>query len=432
MLLNQVLLAVAPIPLIMGVLSIWVLTWVETALATLSLLIIIPALWLNAKKKFAVARWVVTLGFILYISAYILIFGRELGASPTYLTISLMVMVLFGKNLDRWILFSFILVCLIFTEYYQHAYAPLLPIKMNYFSYTGTLLSNFIAIVAIVWFFSSEQRKLLRSKEILLTKLQSSNERLEEKNRQIALQNETLSGLNKELEQFAYACSHHFKTPLRSIHSFMGLVETQLEEKEIARVRIYLDYAKESSLQLYELTQNLLDFIRLSSPPEAKKQISLPKVLKDIRRNLYDQMEEKKVEVVFDELPDVWGHEFHFQLLFQNLIENGLKYNDSIIPRVSLSYSLSPESLRVVVKDNGIGVSEEFKDSIFDMFARLHTADQFEGTGLGLAICRKIIFQYEGRIEIENNPEGGSSFILYFPRAIIIPTPQASALDHHT
>ncbi len=124
MLLNQVLLAVAPIPLILGVLSIWMLTWVETALATLSLLILILALWLNAKKKFAVARRVVTLGFILYIRASILIFGRDLGASPTYLTISLMVMVLFLKNLDRWILFSFIMLCFVFTEYYQHAYAP--------------------------------------------------------------------------------------------------------------------------------------------------------------------------------------------------------------------------------------------------------------------------------------------------------------------
>lgn len=99
----------------------------------------------------------------------------------------------------------------------------------------------------------------------------------------------------------------------------------------------------------------------------------------------------------------------------QNLIENGIKYNTSKPPRISISCERQERDWLLAVTDNGIGIDPKHHERIFDMFKRLHTYSQIPGTGIGLALCRRIVERHGGRIWIESRPGEGSTFYFTLP-----------------
>ena len=104
-------------------------------------------------------------------------------------------------------------------------------------------------------------------------------------------------------------------------------------------------------------------------------------------------------------------------LLFQNLIENGIKYNESKKPTIQISYTEINNYFLITVQDNGIGIQDDYSDKIFEMFTRLHNQDQYKGSGIGLATCQKIATQHGGKIQLESNPQHGSKFTIHLPKA---------------
>ncbi len=104
--------------------------------------------------------------------------------------------------------------------------------------------------------------------------------------------------------------------------------------------------------------------------------------------------------------------------LFQNLIENGLKYNHGPHKLVSVQYLETERELYFLIKDNGIGMEEVYFDKIFEMFQRLHNKNEYQGTGIGLAVCKKIIQQLEGKIWVTSKLNEGSIFHITFPKSI--------------
>ncbi len=141
-------------------------------------------------------------------------------------------------------------------------------------------------------------------------------------------------------------------------------------------------------------------------------------VLDKIKSNLQSFINEQNAEVILEEDFNVPMTRGHLELLLQNLIQNGIKYNHSkrkkiIIRRVG---DESESMMSFEVKDNGVGIAREYDESVFGMFSRLYSNDEFEGTGIGLAVCQKIAFLYQGSIKIHSEPSKGSSFILSFPR----------------
>jgi len=102
-------------------------------------------------------------------------------------------------------------------------------------------------------------------------------------------------------------------------------------------------------------------------------------------------------------------------VLFQNLIHNGLKYNEHPSPSVNIVSILTPTHLQITFTDNGIGIAEEYHEQIFSYFKRLHTNTDYEGTGLGLGLCKKIIDSYNGSIEVQSSLGKGSTFVVRLP-----------------
>ena len=109
------------------------------------------------------------------------------------------------------------------------------------------------------------------------------------------------------------------------------------------------------------------------------------------------------------------GNKTQMFLIFKNLIENGLKYNESKNPEISIAHQTDPDGTTFSIIDNGIGIDQKYSEKIFEMFSRLQKKEGWEGTGLGLATCKKIIDQMGGRIWLESKSGNGSTFKFSLP-----------------
>jgi signal transduction histidine kinase len=105
------------------------------------------------------------------------------------------------------------------------------------------------------------------------------------------------------------------------------------------------------------------------------------------------------------------------RVLFQNLIENAIKFvAPGVTPQVIVTAQAEGDNWQLTVSDNGIGVREEHRELIFDLFKRLHSRKHYDGTGLGLATCRRIAELHGGRIWMTATPQGGCGFHVLLPR----------------
>jgi signal transduction histidine kinase len=223
--------------------------------------------------------------------------------------------------------------------------------------------------------------------------------------------NEELIETNSELEQFTYIASHDLKTPLRTISSHLDLIRFHLKKNDMEAVEEDIDFAKKGAKQLYNLVTDILEYKGLSYQDDIFENLNLNETLKKVLENFDTQ----KANIQYETLPTVTGRERDFIVLFQNMIENGLKYNESKNPHVSISSETTSEHFIIIFEDNGIGISEEYHEKIFQFFKRLHTHEEYEGTGIGLGLCQKIIKYYNGTIEVESTENQGSTFKVYLP-----------------
>jgi signal transduction histidine kinase len=157
----------------------------------------------------------------------------------------------------------------------------------------------------------------------------------------------------------------------------------------------------------------LIDTLFLYTTSEAEvafKHLSMNEVIVDALSNLEQIIQDRGAKITYDELPTVTGSPQLVQLM-QNLIGNGIKYCESEVPDVHVSATrLEPDLWQFTVKDNGIGIPEEFYRQIFEPFQRLHGDGQYEGTGLGLATCKMIVTRHGGTISCASEVGQGTTF----------------------
>ena len=128
---------------------------------------------------------------------------------------------------------------------------------------------------------------------------------------------------------------------------------------------------------------------------------------------------EKNIKITIDELHNVKGSEIQLRQLFQNLINNAAKFSIVEEPIISIGSKFKGKKVIFYVKDNGIGIQNKFKETVFKMFRRLNSDKDFSGQGLGLPICKKIIDRHNGEIWIEDNKEANTGSVFYFSLPIV-------------
>lgn len=220
---------------------------------------------------------------------------------------------------------------------------------------------------------------------------------------------------NKELERFAYIASHDMKAPLRNIISFLGLIERKLKKHEDNDIHEFIYFASSNARYMHSLVQDILEYSKISKINEVLESVDLNETLKAIKNDFSKYISERNAIVNFEELPVINANKSQIYQLFQNIIENGIKYNESDIPTVNITVKQENKRLKIAFEDNGIGISEEFHQQIFEMFKRLHNNTVYEGTGIGLAICKKIMELHNGNIQVAVNEQKGTTFVLDFP-----------------
>ena len=228
--------------------------------------------------------------------------------------------------------------------------------------------------------------------------------------------NQELKAKNEELERFAYIASHDLKSPLRNIISFSGLIEKALHKESFDSVPEYLTYIQTNAHQMAILIEDILEFSKINTVrQDNKKWVDLNQLSHNIETLLSQEIEQKQAVIHCESLPHYFCNEARFSLLFQNLIQNGIKYNENPHPTINISASSKDDFLYLHFQDNGIGIEEQYHNKIFEYFKRLHAIGIYEGTGIGLGLCKKIVQTYQGSISVQSCLTKGSIFTVKLP-----------------
>lgn len=219
---------------------------------------------------------------------------------------------------------------------------------------------------------------------------------------------------NSDLQQFAYVASHDLQEPLRMVSSFVQLLRMRYADKLDQDANDYINFAVEGSKRMYELINGLLAYSRVQSKAERLTSVNMEMVLAKVKENLKLLINETKTNVTSTRLPVITADENQMMQLFQNFIENGIKFSKGE-PLIHISSKTRDGTHIFSVKDNGIGIEKQYHEKIFRIFQKLHTRQEYKGTGIGLAICKKIVERHGGEIWVKSEPGQGTEFFFTIP-----------------
>ena len=221
---------------------------------------------------------------------------------------------------------------------------------------------------------------------------------------------------NKELEQFAYVSSHDLQEPLRMVALFTQLLERRYKGKLDEDADDYIKFIVEGAQRMKLLIDDLLSYSRLNTQGNEFGPINMDNVMDNVLSNLHLISEENNAQIIVHEpFPTIIGDESQMRHVFQNLIANGIKFNDKESPKIEISVQEDENGWIFSVSDDGIGIAPEYQAQIFEIFKRLHDREEYPGTGIGLAICQKIIERHGGKIWVESSKGNGSIFYFTIP-----------------
>lgn len=249
--------------------------------------------------------------------------------------------------------------------------------------------------------------KILAEKNLLLEKM----------NQKVNQQNEKLEDSNEDLKQFAYVASHDLKEPLRMIGSYTSLLKRRYSSTFDENATEFMGYITDAVGRMEVLLNDLLAYSRLNTQEQKHEVIGTVDVVDMVLANLRLKIEEQAVNVIYerDKMPEIMGSRSQLGQLFQNLISNAIKFTKAENPIVRIDCKWENDSYVFSVSDNGIGISKENLNKIFDMFRRLHSRQEYEGSGIGLSTCKKIVEKHFGKLWVESQPGEGSTFYFSLP-----------------
>lgn len=220
---------------------------------------------------------------------------------------------------------------------------------------------------------------------------------------------------NLELQQFAYVASHDLQEPLRTIASYLQLLETRYKDKLDKDAQDFIYYAVDGATRMKKLINDLLVYSRVDRADEPHKPTPLTTVLDRVVSQLQVTIADNNATITHDPLPTLTVDENQMVQLLQNLIGNAIKYKGDHPPHIHIGARRDKTEWIITVRDNGIGIEPQYLERIFIIFQRLHSVRQYPGTGIGLAICKKIVERHNGRIWAESVPGEGTTIAFALP-----------------
>lgn len=250
----------------------------------------------------------------------------------------------------------------------------------------------------------------------------------EEAERVLYQKNLELQQSNSSLEEYAYVASHDLREPLRKICTFSDRLMSTQQEKLDESGKLFLQKISDCSLRMQTMISDLLA-ISLVSGNKTYEATSLDKLLKDVLQLLEHRIESVGARVDHSKLPSAKVVPSQIRQLFQNLINNSLKFcRQDVKPHITISHCFknpkeidadglakAKKYLEIKISDNGIGFENKYANKIFAIFQRLHGKTEYEGTGIGLAICKKVVENHGGAICAAAIKNEGATFTIILP-----------------
>ncbi len=233
-----------------------------------------------------------------------------------------------------------------------------------------------------------------------------------------------LQTANKELETFTYSVSHDLKAPLRGIDGYSKLLIDLYGNVLNDEAKHFIGIIRNSTLQMNRLIDDLLSYSRLERSHLKKEKIDFTNFLQSILNTYRNELEETSfdVEILAPDIEMVTDST-GLSVILRNFIENAIKFTrNSPVPKIQIVLSDNEDSWIISVKDNGIGFDMKYHSRIFEIFQRLHRAEDFPGTGIGLALVSKAIGRMGGKTWASSTPGEGATFFVEIPKSFTYDT----------
>lgn len=244
-----------------------------------------------------------------------------------------------------------------------------------------------------------------------ITERKNTEIQLKKLNEDLQFQTKLLKASNEWLEHFAYVASHDLQEPLRMVSSYLNLLKKNYDPILDEKGKKYISYATDGATRMRQMIADLLEFSRVGKIIKVAENIDLNQLVNEVILLFKKEIKEKKAFIKIGPLPTIHSPSSPIRQVFQNLISNAIKYcppNQS--PQINISSKELEDFWQISISDNGIGIDPQSQHSIFQIFHRLHTREEYPGTGMGLAITQKIIENLGGIIWIESELGKGASF----------------------
>jgi signal transduction histidine kinase len=288
----------------------------------------------------------------------------------------------------------------------------------NHFFISYTFLSLFC--FALVYIIDKGQSKVLRE-------LNEKNDLLEKQKKEISthtealkLKDEKLQKSNADLQNFAYSASHDLKEPLRMIGMYTQLLQRRIAPTLDERSEEYMYYMTDGVKRMQKLLDDLLLYSRLGKNDNDIQDVDINKTLLMVIYNLTATIKETNTVILASDLPTLCASSTEMIQLFQNMIANAIKFRRAdVLPEIKILHFENEKEHTITLKDNGIGIKEEYKEKVFNIFTKLHSTSQYAGSGIGLATCKKIVEELGGRMWLTSTEGVGTTFYFTFPKNLI-------------
>lgn len=386
------------------------LYWIQVATSVFMCIPIFGTLLLNHLRKYYIARLSMHLLTILLLTVLAILFGYT---NDVFLLLMVFSSIYFFENSKtQTFIFFLILSSYLISKYYifnfESIYAQSPPNKIFtpilYFIFS-VVFANFVGRYAIR----------------LKKKYEQKNKELVDS---VKSKNQDLLNSNEELERFAYILSHDLKSPIINIQNFAKLSKSEYSASNEGNILTYLDFIDKEGAKMNDLVNSVLQYAVSDKTYDKKDTVDLNSVLQETKDSLQYVIDNKNAIIEHKPLPIIKFDLVQLRTIFQNLIENALKYNESRIPKVEVLYETNHNHFSILFKDNGIGIKQIHHKDIFSLFKRLHVDTEYSGSGIGLSKCKKIIEEHNGSIAVESNLYQGTTFIVSLPTDLIIERPK--------
>lgn len=233
---------------------------------------------------------------------------------------------------------------------------------------------------------------------------------------ELAALTERLKSINKELEAFSYSVSHDLRAPFRHIVGYAQLLKKFEGSRLSDRGNRYIDTIVESAISAGTLVDDLLSFSQMGRATLSVGRIDMNALVADVKRRLTGEADTRAVDWHIANLPPARGDATMMRLVWQNLLDNAIKFTRGRErAEIEIGCQSSEGETTYFVRDNGTGFDMAYVGKLFGVFQRLHRVEDFEGTGIGLANVKRIVERHGGRVWAEGAIDKGATVFFSLP-----------------